>query len=136
MTLRYASLASPTVGAAYEAAMTKVHARQALFVAATGRGTGADQVALARSAMLGNSRVAHGYCSRDLVADACPYADVCEQCDNYVAAPEFQPALEAQLADIHDLRDDAQHGGGNPRPHATSESSPASTVISRLRNRA
>ncbi len=37
MTLRYASLASPTVRAAYEAAMTKVRARQALFVAATGR---------------------------------------------------------------------------------------------------
>ena len=29
---------------AYEAAMTKVHARQALFVTATGRGTAPDRV--------------------------------------------------------------------------------------------
>jgi integrase len=110
MTLRYASLASPTVRAAYEAAMTKVHARQALFVVATGRGTAPDRVEWLRSEML-KTRVAHGYCSRDLVADACPYANICEQCDNYVAAPEFQPALEAQLADIHELRDDAQARG-------------------------
>ena len=110
MTLRYASLASPTVRAAYEAAMTKVHARQTLFVAATGRPTAPDRVEWLRSEML-KTRVAHGYCSRDLVADACPYANICEQCDNYVAAPEFQPALEAQLADIHALRDDAQARG-------------------------
>lgn len=110
MTLRYASLASPTVRAAYEAAITKAHARQALFVAATGRPAVPDRVEWLRSEML-KTRVAHGYCSRDLVADACPYANICEQCDNYVAAPEFQPALEAQLADIHTLRDDAQARG-------------------------
>jgi integrase len=112
MTLRYASLASPTVRAAYEAAMTKVHARQPLFVVATGRGTTSDRVEWLRSEML-KTRVAHGYCSRELVADACPYANICEQCDNYVAAPEFQSVLEAQLADIHTLRDDAQARGWN-----------------------
>ena len=110
MTLRYASLASPAVRAAYEAAMSKVQARQALFVAATGRPAAPDRVEWLRSEML-KTRVAHGYCSRDLVADACPYANICEQCDNYVAATEFQPALEAQLADIHVLRDDAQARG-------------------------
>ena len=57
------------------------------------------------------TRVAHGYCSRDLLAEACPYANICEQCDNYVAAPEFQPALETQLADIVMLRDDAHDRG-------------------------
>jgi integrase len=110
MTLRYASLASPTVRAAYEAAMTKMHARQALFVVATGGGTAPDRVEWLRSEML-KTRVAHGYCSRDLVADACPYANICEQCDNYCAAPEFQPTLEAQLADIHTLQDDAKTRG-------------------------
>lgn len=110
MTLRYASLASPTVRAAYEAAMTKVHARQSLFVVASGRGTAPDRVEWLRSEML-KTRVAHGYCSRDLVAEACAYANICEQCDNYVAAPEFQPALEAQLADIHTLQDDANTRG-------------------------
>jgi hypothetical protein len=110
MTLRYASLASPTVRAAYEAAMSKVRSRQNLFVAPTGRPAAPDRVEWLRSEML-KTRVAHGYCSRDLVADACSYANICEQCDNYVAAPEFQPALEAQLADIHTLRDDAQARG-------------------------
>ena len=57
------------------------------------------------------TRVAHGYCSRDLVAEACPYANICEQCDNYIAAHEFQPALEAQLADTVILRDDAHDRG-------------------------
>ncbi|MDQ3305694.1 MAG: hypothetical protein M3535_06885 [Actinomycetota bacterium] len=108
MTLRYATLASPTVRAAYEAAMTKVHARQALFVRPAGQGAVPDRVAWLRSEML-KTRVAHGYCSRDLVAEACAYANICEQCDNYVAAPEFQPALQAQLADIIELRDDARH---------------------------
>ena len=48
--------------------------------------------------------VATGYCSRHLAAQACPYANVCETCDNFVPAPEFAPALRAQLADIHELQ--------------------------------
>ena len=110
MTLRYATLASPTVRAAYETAMTKVRARQSLFVRPAGRSTAPDRVEWLQSEML-KTRVAHGYCSRDLVAEACPYANICEQCDNYVTAPEFQPALEAQLDDIRTLRDDAQTRG-------------------------
>jgi integrase len=110
MTLRYAALASPTVRAAYEAAMTKVHVRQALFVRPAGQGAAPDRVEWLRSEML-KTRVAHGYCSRDLVAEACPYANICEQCDNFVAAPEFQPALEAQLTDVEALRNDAQTRG-------------------------
>ena len=35
------------------------------------------------------NRVAHGYCSRQLAAEACPYANICEQSDNYATAPEF-----------------------------------------------
>jgi hypothetical protein len=54
------------------------------------------------------TRVAHGYCSRQLAAEACPYANICE---NYVTAPEFIPQLEAQLADLTALRDDATARG-------------------------
>jgi hypothetical protein len=57
------------------------------------------------------TRVAHGYCSRQLAAEACPYANICEQCDNYVTAPEFIPQLQAQLADVTALRDDAAGRG-------------------------
>ena len=55
-----------------------------------------------------------------------PQVNICEQCDNYVAGPEFQPALEAQLADIHTLRDDADAAAGAQRLPATTASSPAS----------
>jgi hypothetical protein len=57
------------------------------------------------------TRIAHGYCSRQAAAEACPYANICEQCDNYVTAPEFTPQLQAQLADITALRDDAAQRG-------------------------
>ncbi|MBV8235534.1 MAG: transposase, partial [Acidimicrobiia bacterium] len=45
------------------------------------------------------TRVAHGYCARHPAAGACPYANICETCDNYVTAPEFREALTDQLAD-------------------------------------
>ena len=110
MTLRYASLASPTVRAAYEAAMTKVHARQALFVAATGRPAAPDRVEWLRSEML-KTRVAHGYCSRDLVADACPYANICEHCPSFRTDASHLVVLAAQRVDAQALAADAAARG-------------------------
>ena len=110
MTLRYASIASPTVRAAYEAAMGKVRARSALVLAPAGRTAVPERVDWLHSEML-KTRVAHGYCSRELIAEACPYANICEQCENFVTTPEFEPALEAQLADVTHLRDDAHDRG-------------------------
>jgi integrase len=112
MTLRYAKLASPTVRAAYQAAMDKIRPRQPLplLVGTRSRALVPDRVEWLRSEML-KTRVAHGYCSRDLVADACPYANICEQCDNFVTTTEFLPALEQQLADVHALHDDATTRG-------------------------
>ena len=110
MTLRYASLASPTVRAAYEEAMSKVRGRLPLIDVPTGRPAVPDRVQWLRQEML-KTRLAHGYCSRDLIAEACPYANICEQCDNFVAVPEFIPALEAQLADVQALHDDAATRG-------------------------
>lgn len=111
MTLRYASLASPTVRAAYEDAMSKVRVRQPLpLVVAAGTTIVPDRVEWLRAEML-KTRVAHGYCSRHLSARACPYANVCEQCDNFVTTPEFLPALQAQLADAQALKDDAEARG-------------------------
>ena len=107
MTPRYASIASPTVRAAYEAAMGKVRARSALVVAPAGRTAIPERVDWLRSEML-KTRVAHGYCSRELVAEACSYANICEQCENFVTTAEFAPALEAQLTDVTALRDDAR----------------------------
>ena len=43
--------------------------------------------------------------------EACPYANICETCDNYTPAVEFVPALTDQLADVHALQADAQQRG-------------------------
>jgi site-specific recombinase XerD len=108
MTLRYAKLASPTVKAAYDQAIGKLARR--IPLSAGGRVQVPDREAWLHSEML-KTRVAHGYCSRDLVADACPYANVCETCPNYVTAAEFLPAIDDQLEDIRSLRDDAEERG-------------------------
>jgi integrase len=110
MTLRYASIASPTVRAAYEAAMGKVQVRSALVVGPAGKTAVPDRIEWLRAEML-KTRVAHGYCARELVAEACPYANICEQCENFVTAPDFGPALQSQLNDIRAIRDDAQARG-------------------------
>ena len=110
MTLRYAALAAPAVRTAYEEAMSKARTRLALAIAPAGRPIIPGRVQWLRAEML-KTRVAHGYCSRQLAAEACPYANICEQCDNYVTAPEFIPQLQAQLADITALRDDAAARG-------------------------
>ena len=110
MTLRYASLAAPTVRAAYEEAMSKARTRLTLTIAPVGKPLVPNRVEWLHGEML-KTRVAHGYCSRQLAAQACPYANVCEQCDNFVTAAEFIPALQAQIADVTALRDDAAERG-------------------------
>ena len=111
MTLRYAKLASPTVAAAYQAAMNTIRARQPLpIIAIGGAPVIPDRVEWLTSEML-KTRVAHGYCSRTPAAGACPYANICEQCDNYVPAPDAAPTLQAQLDDVTALHEDAQQRG-------------------------
>lgn len=110
MTLRYASLASPTVRAAYEQAMAKARTRQALPIVIGDRTAVPDRVEWLRGELL-KTRVAHGYCSRHQAAEACPYANICEQCDNFVTTAEFVPQLQAQLDDVRVLRDDAEARG-------------------------
>lgn len=105
MTLRYATLASPTLRTAYDEAMGKIRPR--LPLAPVGRPIVPDRVGWLAEEML-KTRVAHGYCSRDLVAEACPYANICEGCSNFVTAPEFIPALQDQLSDVQVLHADAE----------------------------
>jgi len=112
MTLRYASLASPTVRAAYDQAMNKPRCRLTLPIAPIGQAIVPDRVQWLHAEML-KTRVAHGYCSRNLVAQACSYANICEQCDNFTTGVEFVPALRAQLADVTALREDAQARGSD-----------------------
>jgi hypothetical protein len=55
--------------------------------------------------------VAHGFCSRHPATGACPYANICEQCDNFVPDPDRRDPITAQLADVIELRDDATERG-------------------------
>jgi integrase len=108
MTIRYARLASPTLKAVYDQAAGKIARRIPMALAS--RPAIPDRVEWLAAEML-KTRVAHGYCSRDLAAEACTYANICETCPNFVTAADFAPALEAQLDDIRQLRDDAQNRG-------------------------
>ncbi|MFN2555892.1 MAG: tyrosine-type recombinase/integrase [Nitriliruptorales bacterium] len=108
MTIRYARLASPTIKAAYDQAIGKM--RKLLPIATVSMSAMPDRLEWLRSEML-KTRVAHGYCARELAAEACPYANICETCPNFIPTPEFAPALTAQLADVHQLRDDAEQRG-------------------------
>jgi integrase len=123
MTLRYATLASPTLRAGYDAAIGKL--RRALPVAPIDQPIVPPKVAWIASEFL-KTRIATGYCSRHLAAGACPYANVCETCDNFVSTPEFVLALHSQLADIRALQADAGRRGW------TSEVERHGRVIERL----
>jgi integrase len=108
MTLRYATLASPTLRSAYDEAMGKM--RRQLTLTPVGRPIVPDKVSWLASEML-KTRVAHGYCSRHKSQGPCPYANICETCDNYTPAAEFESALADQLADVRTLQADAEQRG-------------------------
>jgi hypothetical protein len=108
MTIRYATLASPTLRGAYDEAMGKM--RRQLTLTPVGRPIVPDKVAWLASEML-KTRVAHGYCSRHESQGPCPYANICETCHNHTPAAEFQPALADQLTDVRALQVDAERRG-------------------------
>jgi integrase len=111
MTLRYAKVASPTVRAAYETAIANVRGRRPLFVIPAGQANAVpSKIDWLHSEML-KTRVAHGFCSRDPLAGACPYANLCEQCDNFVPDAEQADVISAQLDDVRELQADAEQRG-------------------------
>jgi len=124
MTMRYARLSSPTLRAAYDQAIGKLRRRIPVAPVINGHAVPND-VEWIRSEML-KTRVAHGHCSRDLAAEACAYANICETCSNFTPTVEFTPAITAQLDDIRTLRDDATQRGW------TSETARHERVISSL----
>ena len=91
MTIRYATLASPTLRTAYDEAMGKM--RRQFTLTPAGKPIIPDKVSWLNSEML-KTRVAHGYCSRHEAAGACPYANICETCDNFITGPEFRDAIQ------------------------------------------
>lgn len=128
MTVRYATLASPTLRVAYDDAVGKM--RRQLTLTPVGRPIVPDKVAWLNSEMI-KTRVAHGYCSRHESAGACSYANICENCANFTTGPEFTDALAEQLDDVQALTADAEQRGwdGEAARHATT----AAALTSHLR---
>ena len=108
MTIRYATLASPTLRAAYDDSVGKL--RRQLTLTPVGRPIVPDKVAWLESEML-KTRLANGFCSRHQAQGACPYANICETCDNFTPAAEFATALTDQAADVRGLQADATNRG-------------------------
>jgi hypothetical protein len=106
MTTRYVHLADTTLRTSYDAAMAKARETRQLPLVVSDRPIVPERIEWLHSEML-KTRVAHGYCSRHLAAEACPYANICEQCDNYTTSSEFLPQIQAQIDDEAALRDDA-----------------------------
>jgi site-specific recombinase XerD len=109
MTSRYAHLASDSIRTAYDSAIAKARPATRFVAGPTGQFV-PDHIDWLHSEMI-KTRVAHGYCSRHLTAGACSYANICEQCDNYVPDPNRRDVIDAQLADVIVLRDDADQRG-------------------------
>ena len=110
MTMRYAALADGTVRSAYDTALDRLRSRPGLPLVADSRPAVTDHVEWLRAEML-KTRLASGYCSRHLAAGPCSYANICEQCDNFVTNPHFLPVIRSQLEDETALCDDARRRG-------------------------
>ena len=134
MTIRYATLASPTLRAAYDEAMGKM--RRQLTLTPVGRPIMPDKVSWLASEML-KTRVAHGYCSRHEAPGACPYANICETCDNFIPGPEFAPALPTSSPTSSTCKPTPQPAAGTAKPTGTprvaarprTATSPGSTTL-------
>lgn len=104
MTLRYAALASPALRATHDTAIAASRTRLPIIIA--GRPTPPNRVEWFAAEML-KTRLATGYCALPPQAGACPYANICEHCENFQPAPQATGTLQAQLADVHRLEADA-----------------------------
>jgi len=108
MTIRYATLASPTLRTAYEHAIGGL--RGQLDLAAVGRPVVPDHVTWLNAEMI-KTRLANGFCTRHLAQGACAYANICETCDNFTPGTTMADIITAQLHDEQALADDAKQRG-------------------------
>jgi hypothetical protein len=123
MTLRYATLASPTLRSAYDTAMGKM--RRQFTLTPTGRPIVPDKVTWLHAEML-KTRVPHGYCSRDLAAEACPYANICENCETTSPGPSSLPYSKPNSSTSKPSTMTRSNVAGTAKPPGTPASPPTS----------
>lgn len=132
MTVRYATLASPTLRIAYDDTVGTM--RRQLTLTPVGRPIVPDKVNWLSSEMI-KTWVAHGYCSRHETAGACSYGNICENCANFTTGPEFTDVLTDQLDDIQTLRADAEQRGWDSEAarHTTTNAAALTIHLHQLR---
>jgi len=122
MSLRYAHLFDTTVRAEYERALALAKTRIGPMPTPTGRttipvtttggcGAGYSNDDDWRDAPVIKSRLAGGHCLRAPAQGACPYANICEHCPNFVTDTASIAVLSAQRIDTAALADDAEQRG-------------------------
>ena len=124
MSLRYAHLFDATVRAEYERALTLAKTRIGPMPTPTGRATipvtATDSTTNGcsngceedwRDAPFIKSRLAAGHCLRASAQGACPYANICEHCPNFVTDTASIAVHSAQRIDTAALADDAEQRG-------------------------
>jgi hypothetical protein len=122
MSLRYAHLFDTTVRAEYERALTLARTRIGPMPTPAGRttipvttaggcGGGCSNDDDWRDAPVIKSRLAGGHCLRAPAQGACPYANICVHCPNFVTDTASIAVLSAQRIDTAALADDAEQRG-------------------------
>ena len=127
MTIRYATLASPALRTAYDEAMGKM--RRQFTLTPAGKPIIPDKITWLNSEML-KTRVAHGYCSRHEAAGACPYANICETCDNFTTGPEFATRSRTSSPTSRTCKPTPKPAAGTAKPPATPASPKPSPATS------
>ncbi|MDA8346976.1 MAG: tyrosine-type recombinase/integrase [Thermaerobacter sp.] len=112
MSLRYGHLFDATVRQQYEAALNAAKSQYSpamLEAAATASGGQPEAYWIENDKL--KTRLAHGYCLRELAQQSCPVANVCERCPAFLPLPEEQEVIRRQLEDVKLLIRDATMRG-------------------------
>ena len=125
MTLRYATLASPTLRSAYDQAIGKV--RKALPIAPAGRPIVPAKVDWIASEFL-KTRVAHGYCSRHLAAGPAPTPTSAKPATTSFPAPSTCPSCATSSPTYASYAPTLSSGAGTARSNVTAVSSARSNT--------
>lgn len=124
MSLRYGHLFDSTVRTQYDQALEKVKQRyttEAFTLQAVASEASGGEAASSDTGWIENhqlkTRLAHGYCLRPLSQQACPYANICEQCPSFSPLPKSRATIEQQLHDARLLAKDAGARGWDSEVH-------------------
>lgn len=112
MSLRYGHLFDPTVRKQYEAALVEAKRQYSpeMLEISTASPSGEPDAHWIESDKI-KTRLAHGYCLRELAQQPCPVANVCERCPAFIPLLEERETIRRQLEDVKLLiRDAIAHG--------------------------